>query len=296
MPCAVSVIIPVYNAQAHLGSCLDSLLSQHLRHMEILVVDDASTDDSPAIAHCYATEYPDRIRLLSLPRNMGPGAARNAGLDFAQGDYVGFTDADDTVEAGMFACLHNAAVKARAQVAICGMSLVFEKYCQQNKVVLPENICNAKDLLNNSAMISPPWNKICLRTFIMDKNIRFPETRMSEDMVFAFKIMAYRPDIAVCAKALYNYRRHGECASLDMARRHDAIASMEHLGIWLRQNRFSASCRKEYLKMLFLHLFYYPACHVLIDALLKGQNRSATLRESPHYLYELGKFLLTVRT
>ena len=86
MDWAVSVIVPFYNAAPWLERCLESLLAQHLCELEIILVDDASTDSSPKIAGRYAGCYPDRIRYLRQESNMGPGAARNAGIALARGE------------------------------------------------------------------------------------------------------------------------------------------------------------------------------------------------------------------
>ncbi|MDR3319398.1 MAG: glycosyltransferase [Desulfovibrio sp.] len=289
MSFAVSVIVPVYNAETSLARCLDSLLAQNLKEMEIIVVDDASTDNSPVIAQRYAEEYPERVRFFAQPHNMGTGKSRNVGLGLAQGEYVGFVDADDTTAPEMFAMLRETVSRADAQVVVCGMKLTSGKSGQY--VILPNGITCARELLNCSKLLSPPWNKIFLRQFIIENDIRFPESRISEDMVFSFKAMACQPKLACVNRALYNYMKHPGCVTLDMAKRRDSISSIKDLSKWLRQKRRYGEYGKEYRRMLFLHLFYYPACLVLIDEMIKGERRWDTLRETPRYLYELCKFL-----
>ena len=99
----ISIIIPVYNKEAYLERCLDSVLAQTHKSLEVLLIDDGSTDGSPAICEKYAKKDP-RIRVLTQ-ENAGASAARNAGIEAAGGDYIGFVDADDWIEPGMYAAL-----------------------------------------------------------------------------------------------------------------------------------------------------------------------------------------------
>ncbi|WP_165176640.1 glycosyltransferase [Desulfovibrio sp. ZJ369] len=289
MTCPLSVIVPAYNAAPWLARCLDALLAQELRGLEIILVDDASTDATPDIGRRYAATCPGRIRFLAQPRNMGPGAARNAGLAVAQGEYLGFADADDLPDPQMFLRLYEAARAASAQVAVCGMRVVTG---EKTRILLPEHIHCAQDLLRDSNLLSSPWNKIYQRAFIEAKGIRFPQSRMSEDMAFAFKALAGEPGLVCVNSALYAYVKHGSCVTLDMSKRRDALSSLADLKEYLIRNSLYETYASSYRKAFFLHLFYYPACLLLIDALMKGNNRWRTLKQVPGYFYELLKFLI----
>lgn len=289
MTCPLSVIVPAYNAAPWLARCLDALLGQELRGLEIILVDDASTDATPDIGRRYAAAYPGRVRFLAQPRNMGPGSARNAGLALAQGEYLGFADADDVPDPKMFLRMYEAARPASAQVVVCGMRIVSGK---EIRILLPEHIRCPRDLLRDNNLLSSPWNKIYQRAFIEAKGIRFPASRMSEDMAFAFKAMACEPRLACVNKALYAYIKHEFCVTLDMSKRRDALLSLADLKEYLIQHALYDKYASYYRKAFFLHLFYYPACLLLLDALLKGNNRRRTLRQAPGYFYELLKFLV----
>lgn len=104
----VSVVVPVYNTEAFLVDCLDSLVNQTLDEIEIVVVNDGSPDGSQAIIDDYAARYPDKIVALSKP-NGGLGSARNAGIARATGRYIGFVDSDDFVEPDMYQHLYEEA-------------------------------------------------------------------------------------------------------------------------------------------------------------------------------------------
>lgn len=114
---AVSVIVPVYNCEGYLHRCVDSILGQTLKDLELLLIDDGSTDSSGALCDAYASRD-SRVRALHK-ENGGAASARNKGLDNARGDYVGFVDADDYIEPDMYGQMHQAAVQSGAQLVLC---------------------------------------------------------------------------------------------------------------------------------------------------------------------------------
>lgn len=251
MVCPLSVIVPAYNAAPWLGRCLDALLAQDLRGLEIILVDDASADASSDIGRRYAAACPERVRFLQQPCNLGPGAARNAGLALAQGEYLGFADADDVPEPKMFSALYDAARAACAQAVVCGMQVMTGK---ETRAFVPEGVRSARDLLGNSVLLSSPWNKIYQRAFIETNGIRFPETRMSEDMAFAFKAMACEPRLACVNSALYTYIKHESCVTLDMSNRRDALKSLADLKAYLTE-RSLFDMYKYYYRKIFFYTF-----------------------------------------
>ena len=105
----VSVIVPVYNAEKTIAGCLGNLVHQTLQDIEIIVINDASTDGSLSILQACATQFPDKVIVIDSPENRGPGGARNLGLDTATGEYIGFADADDLCDTGMYEKLYAAA-------------------------------------------------------------------------------------------------------------------------------------------------------------------------------------------
>lgn len=287
----VSVIVPVHNAARWLERCVASLLGQTLAGLEILLVDDASSDTSAALAKRAAAQYPDRIRSLWLESGRGPGAARNAGLNIARGRYVGFVDADDAVEPGMFAKLLAAAEDAGAEVAVCGMRRVFADGTPDESL-LPPPCISPDELLADSLMMPSCWNKLFLRSFLDQEEIRFPPTSIAEDMAFVFKVLVCARRVVSVPEPLYRYFRHGGSVCLDMAKRVDSIASMANVRTWLKQRGLFGRYRVAWYKLAWLHLAYHPACLLFIDALIKGHARWETLYSTPAYCRALLRFLL----
>ena len=113
----VSIIVPIFNARDYLGRCVESLLKQTMKSLEIILVNDGSTDDSLQICHFYAKDD-KRIRVIDKP-NGGVSSARNLGLDVARGEYIGFVDPDDWVEATMYENMVNKATNNNADICIC---------------------------------------------------------------------------------------------------------------------------------------------------------------------------------
>lgn len=184
----LSIIVTAYNIEAYLAQCLDSVINQTLDDLEIIVVDDGSTDGTAGIIRDYA-ERDDRIRPILFGENTigGVASAANAGLDAATGDYVGFADGDDICDIDMFRRLHDAAVGADADLAMCRYLLLDE---QTGAMAEPADSHRwtgitapvAWDLQDASGenrkrvleFIAVPWRKIYRRAMLERQAIRFP--------------------------------------------------------------------------------------------------------------------------
>ena len=123
----VSVIIPVYNTEAYLEKCLSSLLEQTMDDIEILVVDDGSTDGSLKIAKEFEAANPSKIRVFAK-ENGGQASARNVALKYATGEYLGFVDSDDWVDTTMYQEMYDAAIREDADIVICDMEDHYPTY------------------------------------------------------------------------------------------------------------------------------------------------------------------------
>ena len=115
----ISVVIPIYNAEEYLEECLESVVGQTLRDIEIICINDGSTDNSAKICEKYAKK--DKRIIFVSTENKGPGAARNTGLGFAKGEFIGFVDSDDWIDLDFYEKLYTAAVETDADIATGGI-------------------------------------------------------------------------------------------------------------------------------------------------------------------------------
>ncbi len=211
----VSVIVPVYNTEKYLGQCLDSICAQTLKDIEIICVDDGSTDSSPEILARYQAKD-ERIQVYTQ-ENKYAGAARNLGKSHASGEYLAFWDSDDFFEPEALELLYNKAKEQNADICVCGANKYFEDRDQfhhndsayLNKNLLPkEPVFNREShpeiILNFTNAI--PWNKLFRRKFIEDIKLDFQEIRNCNDLYFTVNALCMADRITTVDRALVNYR------------------------------------------------------------------------------------------
>lgn len=201
LPC-ISVIVPVYQAQEYLSSCMTSLLRQTFTDFELILVDDGSTDDSPQLCDRYQ-QQDSRVHVLHQ-KNQGVSAARNAGIAQAQGDYLAFVDADDWLEPCFLQRLLD--VIGPAQMALCGVadaapfSPSLERFARQQMQVRPSRY--AQLVYTNYAI-----NKLYRRELLLPDGPRFDASmKRGEDAAFVAACLQKSDIIAACPDILYHYR------------------------------------------------------------------------------------------
>lgn len=202
----ISVIIPVYNAEATLRRCLDSVLAQSYKDIEIILVDDGSTDGSGKICDEYG-QKDDRVRVLHQA-NSGVSAARNAGLDVAKGEWVAFCDSDDSVNASWIEKMVEAS--SSAGLVIGG----YRKYLPDGTVeyvtlgrtrIYTEPDDFFEDCLN-AHILKFIWNKLFSKKIIDEHKIRFDETfKVFEDEYFVLEFLVHVPEVICIPDCGYNY-------------------------------------------------------------------------------------------
>ena len=197
----ISVIVPVYNVERYLEKCLDGILAQTYGNLEILVIDDGSTDRCGAICDSYALRDP-RIRVFHT-ENRGLSCARNLGLDHAKGDWIGFVDSDDWIEPDMYEVLLRRAEETGADIVECGFwreGSVPEKTARHSLMLSGKAAVKAllQDKLSNCVW-NKLWKRLCFET------IRFPADRVFEDIATTYRIFNAVLLISCVPAAKYHY-------------------------------------------------------------------------------------------
>ena len=212
----VSVILPVYNCEKYLRQCLDSLTAQTMQDIEIICVNDGSTDSSLEILKEYAAK--DMRFVIIDTENKGAGAARNLGIEVACGKYLAFPDSDDWFEPTMLSTAYTAAENDRADITIfrsmlydnetgqsipCSYSLRLDRLPQYRPFAVRDMGCSVFRNIMGWA-----WDKLYKRSFVLNNGLCFQEQRTTNDMYFAFISLYKASRITTCEQYLYNQRRN----------------------------------------------------------------------------------------
>lgn len=217
----VSVIIPVYNTAKFLPKCIDSLRNQTLVNIEIICVDDGSTDGSGEILDQYAKK--DRRIAVIHQKNAGSSAARNAGLKAAKGIYIGFSDSDDHSEPNMYETLVGEARKSNADVVICGAK-IYPEYPRAGQWLYDSLTTQRQvfDKYDASLSFSNPqtnnflWRTLIKTELITENNITFEtDLQLGEDKTFLCNVYPHANRISVIPDQLYHYCWHREGSLMD---------------------------------------------------------------------------------
>ncbi len=224
----VSVIIPIYNVEKYLRQCLDSVVNQTLKDIEIICVNDGSTDSSPQIIREYMAKDP-RVKMIDKA-NSGYGASMNRGFDMAEGEYIGIVESDDYADSDMFEKLYNAAHKDHLDVVKSGYYFYYSVPKERNEkveivsdVMSKRIICPSEDFTAKMEQveffnIKPTiWSAIYRKDFIRQNNIRFNETPGAsyQDASFNFKVWACAKRVRLVKDAYLHYRQDNETSSVN---------------------------------------------------------------------------------
>lgn len=217
---AVSILVPVYNVEKYLPQCLDSLINQTLKNIEIICINDGSTDTSLKILENYQ-QKDTRIKIIDK-ENSGYGASMNLGLDAASGEYIGIIESDDFADSTMFESLYKLAKKFDAEIVKSDFFQYTTSNNQSRKSgIIDKNFANkflnAKNYQNLFKMPPSIWSAIYKNEFIKRNNIRFLETPGAsyQDTSFAFITLSLAEKIVLTDKAFLYYRQDNENSSVN---------------------------------------------------------------------------------
>ena len=280
----VSVIIPVYNVEKYLRECLDSIVNQTLKEIEIICVDDGSADNSLKILQEYAAKD-SRIILIVSKQNNGGGWARNQGLKIAQGEYLGFVDGDDFCATDFCEKMYTASKQRDLDIVIC-MANRFDTitgntelmtYSLDRDMLPDKDIFNYKDMPEHIFNFSQNWNwnKFFKRSFVEQNNITFQEIHRTNDLLFTCKALMLAKRISTVQEALINYRINMEnnCQSTNYKYPFDFYEAFLELRKWLCDQNLYDAVKSSYLA------WAVGGCVYNIDSIKQPRIKSKLIKQ-----------------
>ncbi len=274
----ISVIVTAYNIEAYISRCLDSLLRQTWKNLEIIVVDDGSADTTPEICDRYAKEYA-HIQVIHQ-KNTGPSDARNAGVAIARGDYIGYVDGDDWVEPEMYEEMLKACLSAEADIAVCAYREVGEgsRESRPTGKVIPLSKQEALEWYISGHeqyhIYHSVWSKLFKKEIIAD--ISFPKGRKSEDIMYTTWAMTKAEKCVFLDTEYYNYMTDRE-SSIMNSHLHERRFTDE-IPFWKEQQKHLKSLGMQELADKSAYQFYRKMLFYYIDFCeRKMKNSEASL-------------------
>ncbi len=248
----ISVVVPVCNVEIYLSKCIDSIINQDYKNLEIIIVDDGSTDSSGEICQKYA-DADNRVRIIHQD-NQGLSMARNNGIDIATGEYIGFIDSDDWIRPDMYSTLYNNAVKYDADISIINFNYVlpsgeYVPFAKENTgIKVFDGIYKvAHNIRTTNNFV---WNKLYKKNLF--NNIRFPKGKIFEDIFTMYKLIDTANKIVVSSDCKYYYVRHDNSITLSQFN----MGHLDNIEAYIERYRYISEkypklesvCRKQIFK------------------------------------------------
>lgn len=270
MSMKLSVIVPVYNVEYYLRKCLDSLVNQTLKDMEIIVVNDGSPDNSQTIIDEFVENYPGRVIGLKK-ENGGQGSARNLGLQYAKGQYIGFVDSDDWVDAEMYETMYNKAISEQADIVICN---TMDHYSDHTVYHRQSDVGK----LRKCGMV---YNKIFRRDLI--GIMRFPEGLWYEDFSFVVKLLMQTEKISYCTEHFYHSfsRQESTMNNNNSKKNLDMLTIMTDIEDYVHAQNLEEKYGYDLEYMMIEHILLTSINRVAVQ---KNNEKNKTIKEMRKYV------------
>ncbi len=256
----ISIIIPCYNAENYIEKCVESILSGSYTDIELIIVNDGSTDGTAGRLQKFSN---DKRVIVIHQKNGGEAAARNAGINVATGEYIGFVDADDYIEIDMYYKLYTAMNENDADLAVCNFNLVYDK--QSTQYLYSKMIDGCVSVQNDvygyfARFCACPrpnnyvWTKLYKRKIIMSSAVRFENFPHSADTLFSFKLLPFIKKTVFVNEGLYNYYQR-EKSSIHTIATKVNIASLYADTFEALADFYSSNGHEDFLSVLQLHAY-----------------------------------------
>ena len=235
----ISVIIPIYNVEKYLNQCIQSIVEQTYQNLEIILIDDGSTDKSSKICDVWSMND-DRIKVIHQ-KNHEAAKAKNQGIKNASGELIAFVDSDDCIKKDMYEKLYKLMKEKECDIVECGYQCFKDRILQEESTLNRVEVCNSeqaiKYLMGDSKMKQVVWNKLYKKEVIGD--IRFPKGRYIDDEFWTYKILNNARRICVTNEKLYYYRQHASSimGKKYNVRRLDVIDAFQERMMYMKKNQ-----------------------------------------------------------
>ena len=296
----ISVIVPVYNSEAYIEKCVNSLLKQTYKNIEIIMIDDASDDSSVEIMREYEKEYKGYIKCFYLKEPLCAGGARNIGIKNAAGEYITFVDSDDYIKENMLEVMYNKVEKSGADE--CNFNCNMIDSLTQNPILHNRfyeeamgklDFCKRRiNILLNTSVC---WGILIKKSILLENKIYFPEKNMCEDYVWKCVFWIYVDFVEMVKEGLYIHIRHTDSLSHVENRRNDFEKSVQWLREWYNSKKWTKEEHKLFLygilKCLNMILLYHNS---ILEKVNKDKyiNLIKEIKSIYSYLkYDIGIYL-----
>lgn len=252
---SVSVIVPFYNVENYIEKCLNTLVHQTLEDIEIILVNDGSTDRSMVVVKKFLEQYPDKITYLEK-ENGGLSDARNYALPYAKGEYIAFLDSDDYVEKTMYKDMYELAKKEDSDMVECNF---YWEYPDKKKEDVGVVYNGKKEMLEKVRVVA--WNKLIKKEVLEKSKVTFPKGYRYEDVEFTYKLIPYLDKVSFLKKPCIHYiQREGSISNNQNERNKEIFDVLEHVIDFYKENDLYEEYKDE-LEYLYVR---YAFCSSLL--------------------------------
>ncbi|WP_028329102.1 glycosyltransferase family 2 protein [Brachyspira alvinipulli] len=297
----VSVMLPIYNVEKYLPKCIESVIAQTLKDIEIICINDCSNDNSENIIREYMKKD-DRIKIIHNEKNIGVGFSRNIGVDCSNGEYISFIDSDDFIENDYLENLYSTAIKYDADIVFTNniytvnevkgyIKLYYHNRLEKWKKDFKDKCFEGKSNFNVSTTekentpeypLVAVWNKLYKKSFILNNDLKFQNYIVSEDSEFFYKYLVYNPNMYYNNKAKYYYvqRKSSAVHSIEKDEKtvSDALSVFRNIFNFYKEKKINLLKESSFYNFnSFLFVFnnykadnkneFYKKCHELMKEL-----------------------------